>query len=467
MFFIHENFLLNSKAAQKLYHEFAENLPIIDYHCHLDPKEIVENKKFDSIYDLWLSGDHYKWRAMRANGVDEEFITGNASPLQKFKAWSETLENTIGNPLFHWSHLELANYFDITQSLNAKNYNEIWEQCNHILKEKNYTAQRLISLSNVEVICTTDSPLDSLEHHDDIKKQHDFKTKVLPTFRPDEALDGEGEKFIAFVQHLEKKSLVKINNFSDYLTALENRVEYFHQKGCRLSDHGLMSIEFYPSDLETQNRLFEKKMNNIALDKVEKIQYKSAVLIALSGFYHKRNWTMQIHFGVVRNNNKIMLNKVGINAGFDSICDQQNLAINLNQLFNKMNELNSLPKTIIYNLDPSVNDIVASAIANFQKSGLVKSNMQYGAGWWFSDTKRGMLRQLTTLADHGLLMNFVGMLTDSRSFISYTRHEYFRRILCNLIGQWVTDGEVPEDYQLLGKLVTGICYKNALSYFEF
>ncbi|OCG35155.1 glucuronate isomerase [Gilliamella sp. Gris1-4] len=467
MAFIHENFLLNSKVAQKLYHEFAENLPIIDYHCHLEPREIMENKSFDSMYDLWLSGDHYKWRAMRANGVDEFLITGDASPLEKFKAWSETLENTIGNPLFHWSHLELAKYFGITDTLNGKNHNEIWEKCNDIIKNENYTAQQLINLSNVEVICTTDSPLDCLKYHSEITKQDNFKTKVLPTFRPDDALDSDGEKFISFVKELEKITSIKINNFNDYLAALENRVEYFHQNNCRLSDHGLMDIEFHPSDIETQSILFEKKMNNIVLNKVEKIQYKSAVLIALAGFYSKRNWAMQIHFGVIRNNNQIMLKKVGINAGFDSIYDQQNLAINLNNFLNKINELNSLPKTIIYNLNPSVNDVVASTIANFQNSGLVKSNMQYGAGWWFSDTKRGMLRQLTTLADHGLLMNFVGMLTDSRSFISYTRHEYFRRILCNLIGKWVSHGEIPEDYQLLEKLITGICYKNALSYFEF
>ena len=467
MSFIHKDFLLNSKVAQKLYHEFAENLPIIDYHCHLDPREIAENKKFDSMYELWLSGDHYKWRAMRADGVDEKLITGNASPLEKFKAWSETVENTIGNPLFHWSHLELAKYFGITDTLNGKNAEEIWDKCNYILQEKNYTAQKLINLSNVDVICTTDSPLDSLQYHDEIIKQNDFKTKVLPTFRPDEVLESVGEKFIKFVSNLENQTSIKINNFSDFLKAIENRVEYFHQKGCRLSDHGLMTIQFEDSDLKTQKILFEKKMNNITLDKTEEYQYKSAVLIALAGFYSKRNWAMQLHFGVIRNNNQIMFNQLGINTGFDSICDQQNLAINLNKLFNKMNELNSLPKTIIYNLDPSVNDVVACSIANFQKSGLVKSNMQYGAGWWFSDTKRGMLRQLTTLADHGLLMNFVGMLTDSRSFISYTRHEYFRRILCNLIGQWVTDGEIPEDYQLLGKLITGICYKNAKSYFDF
>ncbi|OTQ71817.1 glucuronate isomerase [Gilliamella apis] len=467
MSFIHKDFLLNSKVAQKLYHEFAENLPIIDYHCHLDPREIAENKKFDSMYELWLSGDHYKWRAMRADGVDEKLITGNASPLEKFKAWSETVENTIGNPLFHWSHLELAKYFGITDTLNGKNAEEIWDKCNYILQEKNYTAQKLINLSNVDVICTTDSPLDSLQYHDEIIKQNDFKTKVLPTFRPDEVLESVGEKFIKFVSNLENQTSIKINNFSDFLKAIENRVEYFHQKGCRLSDHGLMTIQFEDSDLKTQKILFEKKMNNITLDKTEEYQYKSAVLIALAGFYSKRNWAMQLHFGVIRNNNQIMFNQLGINTGFDSICDQQNLAVNLNKLFNKMNELNSLPKTIIYNLDPSVNDVVACSIANFQKSGLVKSNMQYGAGWWFSDTKRGMLRQLTTLADHGLLMNFVGMLTDSRSFISYTRHEYFRRILCNLIGQWVTDGEIPEDYQLLGKLITGICYKNAKSYFDF
>jgi glucuronate isomerase len=467
MCFIHENFILNNKVAQDLYHNYASKMPIIDYHCHLEPKDIAENKRFETIYDLWLAGDHYKWRQMRANGVEEKYITGDAAPIEKFKAWCETVESCIGNPLYHWTHLELKNYFGITDTLGVHNYKDVWDKCNSLLKKPEYSAQGLIGRSNVEVVCTTDSPLDNLEYHRKIKAQSNFKTKVLPTFRPDEALDSEGEAFKIFIKKLSELTNKNITNFSDFLLALENRIDFFHENGCRLSDHGLMKIEFLASDTQQQEALFAKKLQGLVLTANEKIVYRSAVLTALAKFYATRNWAMQIHFGVIRNNNSIMLSKTGINTGFDSICDQTDLAIHLNAFLNSLNQQDALPKIIIYNLDASLNDVVATTIANFQKAGSVKSNMQFGSGWWFNDTKRGMLRQLTTLADQGLLMNFVGMLTDSRSFISYTRHEYFRRILCNLIGQWVTDGEIPHDNKLLEKLITGICYQNAKNYFQF
>ncbi|MCL6459780.1 MAG: glucuronate isomerase [Gorillibacterium sp.] len=467
MEFIGKDFILNNKTAKKLYHEFAETQPIIDYHCHLDPKEIAENKRFSTITDLWLAGDHYKWRAMRANGVSEDKITGNASPAEKFKAWAETVESCVGNPLYHWTHLELKKYFGINEVLNGSNWEKIWNKCNEMLDQPRFTPRGLIEQSNVEVICTTDAPCDSLEYHVAIQGLADFSTKVLPTFRPDEALDASGEIYVGFVKKLQACTSQKVNNFSDFLHALDERVEYFHERGGRLSDHGLMKIEYSASSQAEQEELFQKKMASIELSAEEEVKYKTAVLIALAGSYKKRDWTMQLHFGAIRNNSSASYRKSGINAGYDSIYDQANVAENLNQLLNAMEENDALPKTIVYNLNAAVNDIVASAIGNFQTSGSVKGNIQFGSGWWFNDTKRGMTRQLTALADQGLLMNFVGMLTDSRSFISYTRHEYFRRILCNLVGQWVTDGEIPDDEELLKKLIENISYKNAKAYFNF
>lgn len=467
MEFIGNDFILNNKTAKRLYHEFAEPQPIIDYHCHLDPKEIAENKPFATITDLWLAGDHYKWRAMRANGVPEEKITGNASPEEKFKAWAETVESCVGNPLYHWTHLELKKYFGINEVLNGANWEKVWNQCNEMLKQPQFTPRGLIEQSNVEVICTTDAPCDTLEYHEAISKVADFSTKVLPTFRPDEALDPSAEILVNFVTKLRACTSQKIGDFNSFLRALDERVEYFHQRGGRLSDHGLMKIEYSASTEVEQEALFQKKMSRIALSAEEEVKYTTAVILSLASSYNKRNWTMQVHFGAIRSNNTAMYRKIGANTGYDSIYDQPNIAENLNPLLNAMEENDALPKMILYNLNPGVNDIVASAIGNFQKSGSVKSSIQFGSGWWFSDTKRGMIRQLTTLADQGLLMNFVGMLTDSRSFISYTRHEYFRRILCNLVGQWVADGEIPDDQELLKKLIENISYNNAKAFFKF
>ncbi|AUH02028.1 glucuronate isomerase [Prodigiosinella confusarubida] len=467
MAFIGKDFILNNETARKLYHDVAEHQPIIDYHCHLDPKVIAEDRPFADITALWLAGDHYKWRAMRANGIPEEKITGNATAIEKFQAWAETVESCIGNPLYHWTHLELKFYFGITETLNSHNWKSVWEKCNELLRSPAFSPRGLIKKSNVETICTTDAPTDSLEYHDILRADKTFTTQVLPTFRPDEALDGHGDTFIQFIGRLEQLNNKTITHFQDFLDALDQRVAYFHQKGGRLSDHGLTKLEFMLSDEKEQEALFAKKRQGLALSHDDDARYKSAVLLSLAASYAKRDWAMQIHFGASRNNNSRMFKQLGANVGYDSICDQTDVASNINGLLDAMSRNDALPKVIFYNLDPTYNDVVASSLANFQAAGAVKSRMQLGAGWWFNDTKRGMIRQLTALADHGLLVNFVGMLTDSRSFISYTRHEYFRRILCNLVGQWVTDGEIPDDNELLTRLIKNICYQNARDYFNF
>lgn len=467
MEFIGKDFMLTNEAAREIYHQFAAHQPIIDYHCHLDPRAIAENKPFDTITDLWLEGDHYKWRAMRANGVPEEKITGSAPAVEKFQAWAETLDSCIGNPLYHWTHLELKFYFGITETLNGDNWRRIWDQCNRLLQRPEFSPKGLITQSNVAVICTTDSPTDTLEYHDAIRADEAFPCKVLPTFRPDAALDAEGEAFIHFVSVMAQLTGKEITRFGDFAAALENRVEYFHQHGGRLADHGLTEVNYLPADEKTLDALLAKKCRGLTLAPDEKIRFQSAVLLALAGAYARRRWAMQIHFGALRNNNTRRFNELGANIGCDSLCSQSDIAQQLNALLDAMDQRESLPKTILYNLDPAQNDVVASALANFQRPGAVKSPMQFGSGWWFNDTRRGMVRQLTTLADQGLLMNFVGMLTDSRSFVSYPRHDYFRRIFCNLVGLWVTQGEIPHDMKLLKRLTENVCYNNARDYFQF
>ncbi|WP_413728064.1 glucuronate isomerase [Sodalis sp. RH19] len=467
MAFIDRDFLLKSDCARELYHQVAALAPIIDYHCHLDPRVIAEDRPFANLTELWLAGDHYKWRAMRANGIPEEFITGNACAMEKFQAWAQTVEACVGNPLYHWTHLELKFYFGITEPLNGQNWRGVWDRVNPLLQQPSFSPRGLIRQSNVEVICTTDAPTDSLEYHQALRDDADFATRVLPTFRPDEALEADGDVFRRFIARLEQLNGAAIHRFDDYLAALDARVGYFHQHGGRLSDHGLTRIAYLPSTPMEQEALFQRKRAGDALAGDDQVRYQSAVLLALAGFYAKRGWTMQIHFGALRNANTRMFQQLGANVGYDSICDQSDIAPHLNRLFDAMAQRDALPTIIVYNLDPSLNDVVASTLANFQTGGGVKSNMQFGAGWWFNDTRRGMIRQLTTLADHGLLMNFVGMLTDSRSFISYTRHDYFRRILCDLIGEWVTAGHIPADQALLEKLIGNICYQNAKVYFDF
>ncbi|WP_082347342.1 glucuronate isomerase [Bacillus sp. FJAT-18017] len=463
--FIHDNFMLKNKTAVDLYHSYAKDLPIYDYHCHLSPKDIAENRKFSNITELWLEGDHYKWRALRANGVEERFITGDADPKEKFAAWAKTVPNTLGNPLYHWTHLELKKYFGIEELLDENSWEKIWDKCNELLEKDEYSVQNLILRSNVKVICTTDDPTDDLQYHEQIANS-DFPVTVLPTFRPDKGVEINKDTFKGFVELLGTVVGREITSFEDYLKALEERVEYFHQKGGRLSDHGLGAIPFAKAEPAELEKIFEAGLGGQSVSAEDEEKFKTAVLVFLGKCYKERDWAMQIHFGAIRNNNTRMFNKLAADAGFDSINDEGEVAAPLNALLDALDKDNSLPKTILYNLNPIHNDLIGSTLANFQTEPGVAGKIQFGSGWWFNDTKQGMLRQLNALADQGLLMHFVGMLTDSRSFISYSRHEYFRRILCNLVGEWVEDGEVPKDKDLLKKLIENICYNNAKNYFS-
>lgn len=468
MSLINETFMLNNEPGRRLYCEIARTLPIIDFHCHLEAKAIWENRAFTDITQLWLEGDHYKWRAMRANGIPERKITGNASSEEKFEAWAQTIEASFGNPLYHWTHLELSYYFNIHETLNSKNWRDIMARCNTLLSQEDYLPQALIRRSNVEALCTTDGPLDDLEYHQLLASESGFSTRVLPTFRPDELFETIPERFLTFISRLSQKTEKTITSLDAFLAALEQRVDYFHHVGCRVSDHGPLGIRFRHLDKAGQEALFERRIKGEKLDPEALEAWDSLIFVALAGMYKQRGWAMQIHFGAIRNNNIPMSERVGINSGFDSIGDQTHLASGLNALLNAMAENNGLPKTILYNLNASYNDVVASTIANFQSGeDGVKSPLQFGSGWWFNDTRRGMVSQLTTLADQGLLANFIGMLTDSRSFVSYTRHDYFRRILCDLIGGWVERGEVPDDNEILSTMIRGICVDNARRYFRF
>ena len=464
--FIHENFLLNNKTAVDLYHKYAENMPIYDYHCHLSPKDIAENRKFNNITELWLEGDHYKWRALRAHGIDEKYITGDGDPKEKFAAWAKTVPYTLGNALYHWTHIELKKYFGIEELLNEESYEKIWDRCNELLQQDDYSTQEIIKRSNVKVICTTDDPTDDLHYHEQIANLPDFPVKVLPTYRPDKGLEINKETFIPFVKQLEEVTKKSFSSFDEYVQALEGRVQYFHEKGCRISDHGLSEIPYAKFEHSELDAIFQAGRNGQEVSKVDENKFKTAILMVLAKAYKERDWAMQIHFGAIRNNNTRMFKKLGPDAGFDSISDQGEVAAPLNALLDAFEQENSLPKTIVYNLNPVYNELIGTTIQNFQAESGIAGKIQFGSGWWFNDTKPGMLRQLTALADQGLLMHFVGMLTDSRSFISYSRHEYFRRILCNLIGTWVEDGEIPNDPALLQMMVENICYNNAKNYFS-
>lgn len=464
--FIHDHFMLKNKTAIDLYNKYAKSLPIYDYHCHLSPKDIAENRKFHNIIELWLEGDHYKWRALRANGVDEKFITGDASPKEKFFAWAKTVPNTVGNPLYHWTHLELKRYFGVDELLNEETAEDIWNRCNSLLQTDDFSVQEIIKRSNVKVICTTDDPIDSLEYHEQIKNLPDFHVKVLPTFRPDKGIEINLDTFVPFIHGLEKATSRKIETFADYVDALEERIDYFHERGCRISDHGLSELPFASCNEKELNEIFQRGRKGEKVSLLEEKKFKTAILTFLASCYKKRDWAMQIHFGAIRNNNTKMFKKLGPDIGMDSISDQGEVAVPLNRLLDTFEQRGGLPKTILYNLNPIYNDLVASTIANFQTEQGINGKVQLGAAWWFNDTKQGMLRQLTTLADHGLLMHFVGMLTDSRSFLSYSRHEYFRRILCSLIGEWVETGEFPNDESLKKKMIENICYYNPKNYFS-
>jgi glucuronate isomerase len=463
--FMDDNFLLENQTAVNLYHKYAKNMPIIDYHCHLNPKEIAENKKYKNITEIWLGGDHYKWRAMRSNGIDEKYITGDAGDKEKFLKWAQTMPYCLGNPLYHWTHLELRRYFGIDKLLSPSTAEEIWDTCNNMLQSDDFSARSLIKRSNVKVVCTTDDPVDSLEHHISIAKDESFDVKVLPALRPDKGINIEKEGFVEWVGKLEAAAGCKVKSFRDLKDALLQRIEFFHKNGCRVSDHALDPIVYRESSEEEVEKIFKKALEGQELTEIEIQKYKTAVLLFVGRQYARLGWTMQLHIGTMRNTNKRMMKLLGPDTGFDAIADYT-FAQPLAAFLNKLDETCELPKTILYCLNPRDNELIGTIIGCFQGSE-VPGKIQFGSGWWFNDQKDGMIRQMTALASLGLLRRFVGMLTDSRSFLSYTRHEYFRRILCNMLGTWAENGEVPNDMELLGQTVEDICFNNARDYFGF
>ena len=462
--FMDEDFLLSNETAVKLYHDYAKEMPIMDYHCHLNPKEIYDNKEFKNITEVWLYGDHYKWRAMRSNGIDEKFITGESSDYEKFLAFAKTVPMMMGNPLYHWVHLELQRFFGIHEVLNGKTAPEIWEKTNKMLSGEGFRAKDLIKKSNVKVICTTDDPIDSLEYHQKIKEDKDFDVKILPAFRPDKGVEISKSFFLPWMEKLIAVNGKPINSYKKFLKVLEARVNYFHENGCRLSDHALDTVPYEEATYDEVEVIFSKALREDRLTLIETDKYRTYTLKFLSGLYSKLGWTMQFHMNAMRNNNTEMFNKLGADVGFDSINDSS-IAVPLSNLLDSMGRKHTLPKIILYSCNALDNDVIAAMLGNFQGSG-IPGKIQFGPAWWFNDTKEGMIIQMKSLASLGLLSRFVGMETDSRSFLSYTRHEYFRRILCNLIGEWVENGEYPQDMELIGSIVQGICYKNAKEYFK-
>lgn len=463
--FMDENFLLRTECAQKLYHDYAEGMPILDYHCHINPQEIAEDRQFSNITEVWLGGDHYKWRQMRSNGVDEYYITGDAPAREKFQKWAETLEKLIGNPLYHWSHLELKRYFGYEGHLSGETAEEVWQLCNEKLKTPQMSVRGLIRQSGVTLICTTDDPVDTLEWHEKIKADDSFDVQVLPAWRPDKATNVEAPVFADYVKKLEAVSGISIKTFDDLKKAIINRMDYFNQRGCSVSDHGLDYVMYVPaSDAEVES-IFQKGLSGASLTFTEIAKYKTAFMLFLAGEYHRLNWVMQLHYGCKRNNNGAMFAKIGPDTGYDCISNYAP-ADQLADFLNNLVTADKLPKTILYSLNPNDNAVIGTVIGCFQDSSAV-GKLQHGSAWWFNDHKAGMTEQMTSLANLGMLSNFVGMLTDSRSFLSYTRHEYFRRILCDLISGWVENGEYPYDEKALERIVKGICYNNAVAYFGF
>ena len=463
--FLDDNFLLQTKVAEYLYHEHASKMPIIDYHCHLIPQQIAENTRFDNITQPWLYGDHYKWRAMRTNGVDEYFCTGEATDKEKFDKWSETVPHTLRNPLYHWTHLELSRYFGVNEVLNKASADRIYEKSSAMLQEDKYRVQGLLDQMNVEVVCTTDDPADTLEYHKQIAKDI-ISLKVIPAWRPDKTMAVEvPETYNAYLDLLAEVSGKEINNYSDLLNVLNDRHTYFHANGCRLSDHGIEN--FYAEDYSDSeiDKIFKKIRLGNLLSETEILKIKSALLYELALMDHEKGWTQQFHIGALRNNNSRLFAKLGPDTGFDSIGDLA-IAIPMSRFLNRLDKGDKLAKTIIYNLNPKDNETMATMIGNFQ-DGSVAGKIQWGSAWWFLDQKDGMEKQINALSNLGLLSRFVGMLTDSRSFLSYPRHEYFRRILCNILGNDVENGEIPNDKTLLGNMVENICYNNAKNYFNF
>ena len=471
--FLDKDFLFTNKTAEYLYFNYAEKLPIIDYHNHLPVKEIAENKKFESITQIWLYGDHYKWRAMRANGVDEKYITGSASDWEKFLAWAKTVPDTLRNPLYQWTHMELKKPFGIENKLlNQNTAKEIYDHCNELLQKDDFSTRGLLKQFNVEVVCTTDDPLDTLEYHKKIKSDKINKNgeadglKVFPAFRPDKGMAVENlSTFNEWVKKLQEITKINVDSFEKYIEAIRKRHDYFHENGCRLSDHGLETAyaEEYTSQ-EIEN-IFQKVLSSKKLNREEILKFKSAMLFEFGIMDQEKNWTQQFHLGAIRNNNSRMFGILGPDTGYDSIGDFE-IAIPLAKLLNRLDTNDKLAKTIIYNLNPADNEIIATMIGNFQ-DGRIPGKLQFGSGWWFLDQKDGIEKQINALSNMGLLSRFVGMLTDSRSFLSYSRHEYFRRLLCNIIGEDIEKGLLPNEEELISPLIKNVCYFNAKNYFQF
>ena len=463
--FLDKNFILENKTAEKLYHDHAAKMPIIDYHCHLPPEDIATDRKFENLTKIWLDGDHYKWRAMRTNGIDEKYITGDADDFTKFKKWAETVPYTMRNPLYHWTHMELQKPFGVHEILNVKSAEKIFNTCTELLQKDEFSCRGLLNQFDVKVVCTTDDPIDSLDHHQSIRESG-FNVKVLPTFRPDKAMAVEDQQsFNEYIDRLAEVSNTEITDFNGLIDAIQSRHDYFAEMGGKLSDHGLEQIyaeDFY--DHEIKN-IFSKIRRGSDLDETEILKFKSAMLIHFGIMDHAKGWTQQFHLGALRNNSSRMVKMLGPDTGFDSIGDFE-MARPISKFLDKLDSENQLAKTILYNLNPRDNYLIGTMIGNFN-DGSVPGKINFGTGWWFLDQKEGMEMQMNALSNLGLLSRFLGMLTDSRSFLSYPRHDYFRRILCNLIGRDVENGELPNDLDWLGKMVENISYYNAKEFFKF
>ena len=463
--FLNEDFLLESDPARALYHEYAKDMPVIDYHCHLPPADIAADKKFENITQIWLNGDHYKWRAMRANGIPEKYITGDAGDREKFNKWAETAPCTLRNPLYHWTHMELKNYFSITRLLNRESADFIWEETQEKLQSDAFSVRNLLLRMKVEVVCTTDDPVDSLEHHKKIREDK-YAVIVLPAWRPDKAMAVENPAtYNVYLDRLAEVAGVHISSFNDLTLALAKRHDFFHENGCRLSDHGMET--FYAADFTDKqvNEIFSRIRTGKSLSPEDILVFKSAMLVHFAIMDHSKGWAQQFHIGAIRNNNSRMFSLIGPDTGYDSIGDFE-VARPMSRFLNRLDAEGKLTRTIVYNLNPGDNELIATMLYNFN-DGQEPGKMQFGSGWWFLDQKDGIEKQMSTLSNMGLLSRFVGMLTDSRSFLSYPRHEYFRRILCNLIGNDIEKGMLPNDLELAGQMVKDICYNNAKSYFRF
>ena len=462
--FLDDDFLLTTPTARRLY-QVARSMPILDYHCHLDPKEIAQDRRFENITQVWLGGDHYKWRLMRANGVDEAYITGDAPDREKFQKWAETLELAIGNPLYHWSHLELRRYFGYEGVLNGDTAQEVWELCNQKLQEPGMSARNLIANSGVTLVCTTDDPADSLEWHQQLAQDSSFPVKVLPAWRPDAAMGLERPEYLDYLQRLGQAAGVEIRTYADLKEALLSRMDFFDKVGCRASDHALTAAVCQPASEEELERVFQKRLEGEPLTQEELAAFQTGFLRFVAGEYKRLGWVMQLHYGCRRNNNTRMFHKLGRDTGYDAVL-QGTPSLEVAAFLDLLASQDALPRMVLYSLNPNDDEGLNSVIGCFQ-DGTPLGRIQQGSAWWFNDHKAGMVKQLTAFANGGLLGNFIGMLTDSRSFLSYPRHEYFRRILCELLGAWVENGEYPADWKALEKMVRGVCYNNAVEFFGF